>query len=345
MHNSPKKKKSSPLFLAAMCLNVFAAAIVIAQSSVRFSLPNNAAGASGETVTIPLLIDPQTHAIGSFDATVEFRNPLLTYTGFSNGPILAANDGWIVDVNGNNAQGKIVIGAFSFKRITGAGAALLLKFLVDSAASGGDTSRLSLRGLAATDTNAVALPITEVTGKFTVKPSIYGRIQTTAGTALHGVSLAGPPENFATDTGGYYRIIVDPGWAGQIIPTQSGYTFEPPTRQYPPVIRDQHMQDYAGLEIFNKPFAFPNPFTPTLEAVQIRFALKTPSRATLKILDGSGEVIKEITNLRVDRADFAQTFVWDGRTSRGDFVDSGIYFYVIEAPGNSRLVGKVGVLK
>src|SRR5262245_44228897 len=69
---------------------------------VRFSVSSHAAGAAGEDIEIPLHLDPAGHAVGSFDATLDFQHTLLTYTGFSSGQVLTASANWLIDVNGDN---------------------------------------------------------------------------------------------------------------------------------------------------------------------------------------------------------------------------------------------------
>jgi hypothetical protein len=343
----PKKDFSILLSAAFAALGVVSAFYATESHAqpVRFSLPANASGIAGETVTIPLHLDPNGKAVGSFDATVQFTNTLLTYTGFSAGPVLNANDNWFVDVNSDDANTALVIGAFSVGRLTGAGAAVLLKFAVSAAAAGGDSVGLSLHNLAATDTNVVSLPVEGVAGKFTVKPMISGRIRTSAGQAISGVALAGLPENFVTDAGGFYRLAVEPRWSGAITPQKNDYTFDPPLRQYAEVTRDQFDQDYLATEIVDESFAFPNPFNPAAEPVQIRFVLQKPANASVKILDGGGEMVREFPSIAVPLANPVQVIQWDGRNGRGDLVDSGVYFYIITAPANPRVVGKIGVTR
>jgi hypothetical protein len=258
---------------------------------------------------------------------------------------LAADGSWLVDVNGNNASGTIAIGAFSFAPVRGAGAAVLLKFLVSAAATGGDTAPLSLRRLAATDTNVAALPVEAVGGKFTVKPAIFGRIHNAAGTAISGVTLSGLPGNPTTDEQGYYHATVEPDWSGEVTPSHKSHTFEPPSRQYDKVSRDVNEQDYLGAEILTAPLAFPSPFNPEAETAQIRFALKNPAKVSIKIFDGGGELVREFSIAALPRPNLAQSLRWDGRNGRGEIVANGIYFYIIEASGNKRMSGKLGVVR
>jgi hypothetical protein len=258
-----------------LCALVFICANTLQAQPVRFSLPANAAGSTGETVTISLHIDPNDNAVGSFDATVEFKNTLLTYTGFAAGPILAAEDGWLIDVNGNNDAGAVTVGAFSFARLTSPGAAILLKFIVAANAASGDSARLLLTRLAATDTNAASLAIESVAGKFTV-------------------------------TGA---------------------------------------QNHPDAEDAATTFAFPSPFNPAAETAQIRFVLKNPATAAIKIFNGRGETVREFSSPAAPRPNVAQSLRWDGRNGRGEMVANGIYFYIIEATGNARMSGKIGVVR
>jgi len=312
--------------------------------SVRFSLAANALGGAGDTVAIPLTLDPNRRAIGSFGASVEFNSTVLTYTGYTAGPILQINDNWFIDVYHKNS--RLGIGAFSLGHLAGPGVAVILKFIVNATAAGGDTAPLSFRRFAATDTNVVALPVEGQAGNFTVKPSITGRIRSTAATSLGGIILTGLSNPITTDKNGYYRASVDLGWSGALTPKNGGYIFEPPSRQYTNVRRDQFDQDYQSTAmITNESFAFPNPFNPNTEPIRIRFALEKPAPASIKILDGHGELVKEFSGVVVSRPDILATIQWDGRNGRGDEVSNGVYFYIIEAPENRRIIGKIGVAR
>jgi hypothetical protein len=70
----------------------------------------------------------------------------------------------------------------------------------------------------------------------------------------------------------------------------------------------------------------PNPFNPS---TTIRYELAAAGRATLRVYDISGRLVKTL----VDRQMPAGTFEarWDGRDARGVAVASGVYFYRLEA--------------
>jgi flagellar hook assembly protein FlgD len=71
---------------------------------------------------------------------------------------------------------------------------------------------------------------------------------------------------------------------------------------------------------------YPNPFNPSTE---ISFSLPTTSHVKLEVLNIMGQVVKTI----VDRAMPAgtHTVIWNGESSTGEVVGSGVYFYRIEA--------------
>jgi flagellar hook assembly protein FlgD len=75
---------------------------------------------------------------------------------------------------------------------------------------------------------------------------------------------------------------------------------------------------------------YPNPFNPS---TIIRFGLPEQSSVTLKIYDILG---REIITL-AERTQAAGRYVteWNGRNSAGVTMSSGIYFYRLEARGNS----------
>jgi len=145
---------------------------VSSNSQVVFSTPNNLSAGVGDTVRIPLKIDPNGNMVASFGATIKFNNQLLTYDTLQNGDTDPLADSWAVDVNANNSAGTVNIGAFNMasptKSLRGAGAVAYLVFSVSSSAHPGDTTALELSNLSAADTGAVPLAVTGVNGKLTV---------------------------------------------------------------------------------------------------------------------------------------------------------------------------------
>ncbi|RMI17416.1 MAG: T9SS C-terminal target domain-containing protein [Calditrichaeota bacterium] len=75
----------------------------------------------------------------------------------------------------------------------------------------------------------------------------------------------------------------------------------------------------------------PNPFNPTTE---IRYALPTASRVTLKIYNLLGQEIRTLVEGHKPAGRYAVT--WDGRDNAGAPVASGIYIYRMEATGGGK---------
>jgi hypothetical protein len=71
---------------------------------------------------------------------------------------------------------------------------------------------------------------------------------------------------------------------------------------------------------------YPNPFNPT---TSIDYALPVASGVTLRIFNILGEQIAEITNGTQGPGYYST--LWDGRSSAGTPVSSGVYFYRLEA--------------
>ena len=73
---------------------------------------------------------------------------------------------------------------------------------------------------------------------------------TISGTAgLAGAVMSGLPGNPVTDASGYYTVDVDWGWGGRVTPLKTGYTFEPPYRDYNDVTNDLSNQGYSPSPI------------------------------------------------------------------------------------------------
>lgn len=84
----------------------------------------------------------------------------------------------------------------------------------------------------------------------------------TGTTGVGGVRLTGFPrikeagvwKELVSDESGKYHIKVWYGWKGTVIPIKEGYTFQPPSRIYPPVRKDYVNDDYtaSSLEDINQ---------------------------------------------------------------------------------------------
>jgi hypothetical protein len=70
---------------------------------------------------------------------------------------------------------------------------------------------------------------------------------------------------------------------------------------------------------------YPNPFNPTTE---IPLALPVPARVSLRVYNVLGQEVRTLVDGPMD-AGF-HTVTWDGRSSSGGLVSSGVYFYRVE---------------
>ncbi len=64
-------------------------------------------------------------------------------------------------------------------------------------------------------------------------------------TGIEGVTLTGLPGEPLSAPDGSYNVLVEHGFSATVTPTKTGYTFDPPTRQYTNVIADEPNQDYT----------------------------------------------------------------------------------------------------
>ena len=83
----------------------------------------------------------------------------------------------------------------------------------------------------------------------------------------------------------------------------------------------------------------PNPFNPV---TNIEFSLAQSARVTVRIYDVSGSVVKTLVD--ETRSAGRHSVVWRGEDERGVAVASGVYAYVLEAPGQ-RLMRKLVLLQ
>ncbi len=208
---------------------------------------------------------------------------------------------------------------------------------------------LGLRNVAVTNA-APGGGIAVLNNAFTVRAQgaakflISGFIRTAEGVGVSGVLLEGLPDNPMTDATGFYQGSVNPGFSGEVRPVKGGYSFAPASRSYNNVQADMLAQDYAAL-LEQKSFAYPAPFNPSLETVQIRFVFESASEATLKIMDAAGDVVHEVENPGGVGRTGEIIVSWDGRNGRGEMVANGIYFYVITTSSQERITGKIAVLR
>ena len=91
-------------------------------------------------------------------------------------------------------------------------------------------------------------------------------------------------------------------------------------------------------------YAFPNPFSPALEQVKIKYTLTADSEVTIRIMDFSMNLVKVVAQNTV-RGKGDQFEFWNGTDEVGTTVSNGVYFYRIDADSAEPLFGKIMVLK
>lgn len=84
---------------------------------------------------------------------------------------------------------------------------------------------------------------------------------------------------------------------------------------------------------------FPNPFNPS---TAIRFEVPAPGRASLRIFDASGRLVRTLVDGTLPAGRYRT--VWNGVDDRGTAVASGVYVYTISA-GRRTLTRKMTLLK
>jgi hypothetical protein len=139
----------------------------------------------------------------------------------------------------------------------------------------------------------------------------FGNAAGTINSAMLYTSLASVGDAFADD----FRVAK---WCGVEIPVVMGEEEGIPTGtdEYPLLRPCALFQNY------------PNPFNPT---TTIRFQIAERSFVTLEIFDPKGSLVARL--LAEERAPGEHAIAWTGVNDRGAKVESGIYFYRLEAGG------------
>jgi subtilisin family serine protease len=80
----------------------------------------------------------------------------------------------------------------------------------------------------------------------------------------------------------------------------------------------------------------PNPFRLSqVPATNITFALAAPAQVRLRVYNLLGQQVRELLNATRPVGRYAVT--WDGRDDRGGLVSSGVYFYMLESPQETKM--------
>jgi hypothetical protein len=87
--------------------------------------------------------------------------------------------------------------------------------------------------------------------------------------------------------------------------------------------------DDGGVFVNRLHHARPNPFNPV---TTIDFSLAADGRATIRVFDAAGRVVRTLVDSPVEAGE--HTAVWDGTTDSGHRAASGVYFVRMEAAGH-----------
>ena len=96
----------------------------------------------------------------------------------------------------------------------------------------------------------------------------------------------------------------------------------------------------------NSTYAFPNPFSPGLEKVKIKYTTGNSSaKVTIRILDFDMNLVKTVIQNAPRNANIDNIDKWDGTDEFGNIVPNGVYFYRIDIDSGQTLYGKIIALK
>ncbi len=99
----------------------------------------------------------------------------------------------------------------------------------------------------------------------------------------------------------------------------------------------------AGFFSSSETAPFPNPFDPKRSSLLFPMPAGTRANTMLYVFSSSMELVAEV-NLSAVLIFGKQCYEWNGKTSKGGFVSTGVYFYVIKADGID-VRGKIAVVR
>jgi len=95
----------------------------------------------------------------------------------------------------------------------------------------------------------------------------------------------------------------------------------------------------------NENICYPNPFNPDNQTVTFRFKVVNPGNISIKILDVSNRLVKEISPSKLYGPGIWEDIYWDGKNDNNQTVSNGVYFYIVENSTGGRTIGKLAILK
>ncbi len=162
---------------------------------------------------------------------------------------------------------------------------------------------------------------------------IPGAVLTLSGTiATTGVSISGATGVYSVER------LFEGNYA--LVPSLSGYAFQPSGRSYSPLTSSMSAQNFQG-----GPISFDlvgNLFDPTKgEQVTVNYAV-VPGHVLIRLYTLQGRMVRTLVN--EDKTAGSHSVLWDGRTADGDIVASGIYLVRLETEALAQ-VKKIAVVK
>jgi hypothetical protein len=102
---------------------------------------------------------------------------------------------------------------------------------------------------------------------------------------------------------------------------------------------------HIGTEKTPEAYAYPNPFSPEMTGpVRIHFKPKQDGEVTIKIYDFAMNLVTTVMDKETKEGRGEYDTFWDGKNDKGDLVANGVYFFKLEAKGQTEW-GKVVVIK
>ncbi|MCB2204586.1 gliding motility-associated C-terminal domain-containing protein [bacterium] len=91
--------------------------------------------------------------------------------------------------------------------------------------------------------------------------------------------------------------------------------------------------------------AWPSPWNPALQPLQLRYALQRPATARLVVYNTLQQEVVELVAAQPHQASSLYTASWDGLDSKGRPVPGGSYFYILQTEDGSRALGKLAIFR
>jgi len=137
---------------------------------------------------------------------------------------------------------------------------------------------------------------------------------------------------------GDWRAVLDDTLPGHFIPTVTETTFTIPRVEtwphltivipvYPEKIDETELPDEVDIALY------PNPFN---SAVTVDFRVETPGETTLEIYNVMGERVMTLAREHLDKGTYRS--IWDGYDDRGTEVPSGVYFFRLNTPDETKII-------